>query len=93
MKKKKKNTRYTQEERLAIIDGYDVSGMSLHDFCEKIGVNKRTVSNWLKNRRHQSGIFAVESEQDRSFVSLPINTAQEAGLQLQEGRSVPAITL
>ncbi len=72
MKKKKPYTPYTHDERLAILTAYDNSGQSLHDFCGLTGVNKRTVSNWLKERRHQTGLFAPETAKQQSFVPLQI---------------------
>lgn len=70
MEKKKKYTHYTHEERIAILEAYDKSGMSLHEFCEQTDVKKWTISNWLKDRRHRTGIFSSEHEHNQPFVSL-----------------------
>jgi transposase-like protein len=76
MRKKRHITQYTQDERLAIMQAYDSSGISLHEFCEQTGVNKRTVSNWMKDRRHKTGMFAPEAELNQSFVSLPVRASE-----------------
>ncbi len=73
---KRKNRYYTQNERLAILKAYDNSGMVLSEFCEQIGVNKRTASNWMKNRKQKTGKFAPQSESHQPFVSLPVATHQ-----------------
>ena len=71
MKKKKQFTKYTQEQRIALLSAYESSGMTIREFSERAGVSSRTIGNWLRDRRDQTGTFRSQESRPQSFIQLP----------------------
>ncbi|NQT57822.1 MAG: hypothetical protein HQ557_02450 [Bacteroidetes bacterium] len=72
---------YEQAERLLIIARYDESKKTVQDFCEQEAVNQWTLSQWLRDRRHSSGVFSATTPRgcviNKRFIKVPSGSMGE----------------
>jgi len=54
-----------------MLAAYESSGMSIREFSERAGVSSRTIGNWLRDRRNQTGVFSPKTREIQPFVKLP----------------------
>lgn len=83
--------RYTPEQKQALIEAYQTSGLSAPRFAAMHGVNYQTLVSWLKKRRHADPDHPalrslVPAELDgvtpRSVTTLPMEILLPCGVKL-----------
>ena len=83
--------RYTPEQKQALVEAYEASGLSAPRFASMHGVNYQTLVSWLKKRRqadpdHPALRSLVPAELDggtpRSGTALPMEILLPCGVKL-----------
>jgi transposase-like protein len=82
--------RYTMEQKQALIEAYETSGLSGSRFAEQHGVNYQTLASWLKKRRGDDGghpalrslIPAEVDGSSRDVIAPPMEILLPCGVRL-----------
>lgn len=79
--------RVSDEQREALLDAYETSGLSGPQFAAQHGVNYQTFATWLQKRRRARGLHALGLGGEMSFSGLASALPELAEVEL----SVPEI--
>ncbi|MBN2859111.1 MAG: transposase [Sphaerochaetaceae bacterium] len=78
---------YTHDQRLAYLKEFDESGQSVRAFCENRELNQWTLGKWVKERRHNRGVFDAGEMNKHGFVNLTVMKPVQETLTGQNARS------
>ena len=82
---------YRPEQRGAILDEFERSGLKGAVFARTVGINYQTFANWIQKRRHARGDYGVASRVGRAEAGPDLRWLEAALPQAEVAAPAPVL--